>query len=122
MLSINYRDPRPIYEQVRDSLRQLILSGAIEPEEKLPSVRTLAASLAINPNTIQRAYRELEGDGFIYTIPGKGCFVGSEQEVDRGRMNQLLTEFDSIIEQLTLIGVSCDELIRRISEKGGKEE
>ena len=122
MIGLNYRDSRPIYEQIKDNYRKLIASGAMAPGEKLPSVRELASQLAINPNTIQRAYRELEGDGFIYTIPGKGCFVGSEQEVDRGRMNQLLTEFDSIIEQLTLIGVSCDELIRRISEKGGKEE
>ncbi|MBQ1271426.1 MAG: GntR family transcriptional regulator [Clostridia bacterium] len=122
MIGLNYRDSRPIYEQIKDNYRKLIASGAMAPGEKLPSVRELASQLAINPNTIQRAYRELEGEGFIYTIPGKGCFVGSEQEVDRGRMNQLLTEFDSIIEQLTLIGVSCDELIRRISEKGGKEE
>ncbi|MBQ2691435.1 MAG: GntR family transcriptional regulator [Clostridia bacterium] len=122
MIGLNYRDSRPIYEQIKDNYRKLILSGAMAPGEKLPSVRELASQLAINPNTIQRAYRELEGEGFIYTIPGKGCFVGSEQEVDRGRMNQLLTEFDTIIEQLTLMGVSCDELIRRISEKGGKEE
>jgi len=122
LIGLNYRDSRPIYEQIKDNYRKLILSGAMAPGEKLPSVRELASQLAINPNTIQRAYRELEGEGFIYTIPGKGCFVGSEQEVDRGRMNQLLTEFDTIIEQLTLMGVSCDELIRRISEKGGKEE
>ena len=122
MIGLNYRDSRPIYEQIKDNYRKLILSGAMAPGEKLPSVREMASQLAINPNTIQRAYRELEGEGFIYTIPGKGCFVGSEQEVDRGRMNQLLTEFDTIIEQLTLMGVSCDELIRRISEKGGKEE
>lgn len=75
MLSINYKDPRPIYEQVRDALRQLILSGAIAPGEKLPSVRELAASLAINPNTIQRSYRELEALGLINTVPGKGAFA-----------------------------------------------
>ena len=78
MLSINYKDPRPIYEQVRDALRQLILSGAIKPEEKLPSVRELAGSLAINPNTIQRAYRELESGGLIYTVAGKGAFASSD--------------------------------------------
>ena len=78
MLSINYKDPRPIYEQVRDALRQLILSGAIAPGEKLPSVRELAASLAINPNTIQRSYRELEALGLINTVPGKGAFAATD--------------------------------------------
>lgn len=60
MISINFRDSRPIYEQVKDSLRRLIVSGALSPDEKLPSVRELASQLVINPNTIQRAYRELD--------------------------------------------------------------
>ena len=63
MITLNYRDARPIYEQVRDGLRRLIVSGAIADGEKLPSVRALASQLAINPNTIQRAYRELESEG-----------------------------------------------------------
>ena len=63
MITLNYRDARPIYEQVRDGLRRLIVSGAIADGEKLPSVRALASQLAINPNTIQRAYSELESEG-----------------------------------------------------------
>ena len=63
MIQLNYRDSRPIYEQVRDGLRRLVVSGAISPGDKLPSVRQLAASLAINPNTIQRAYEALEQEG-----------------------------------------------------------
>ena len=63
MISLNYRDSRPIYEQIRDGLRKLIVTGALGADEKLPSVRALAAQLAINPNTIQRAYNELEGEG-----------------------------------------------------------
>ena len=65
MLSLNYRDARPIYEQVKDGLRHLVVTGAIQAGDKLPSVRALASSLAINPNTIQRAYSELENEGFI---------------------------------------------------------
>ena len=65
MISLNYRDSRPIYEQIRDGLRKLIVTGALSADEKLPSVRALAAQLAINPNTIQRAYNELEGEGYI---------------------------------------------------------
>ena len=70
MISLNYRDSRPIYEQIRDGLRKLIVTGALGADEKLPSVRALAAQLAINPNTIQRAYNELEGEGYIYSVPG----------------------------------------------------
>ena len=75
MVPINYRDPRPIYEQLQDGFRQLILSGVLSPGSKMPSVRELAASLAINPNTIQRAYRELEAEGCICSVPGRGSFV-----------------------------------------------
>ena len=60
MISLNYRDARPIYEQVKDGLRKLVVSGALQPGEKLPSVRAMASTLAINPNTIQRAYEALE--------------------------------------------------------------
>lgn len=122
MIGLNYRDSRPIYEQIKDNYKKLILSGGLAPDERLPSVRELAAQLAINPNTIQRAYRELENEGIIYTIPGKGSFAGKQQEVDRGRMNQLLTDFDHIVSQLVLMGISREELLRRISGEGGVEE
>ena len=72
MISLNYRDSRPIYEQIKDGLRKLIVTGAMQPDEKLPSVRALATQLSINPNTIQRAYNELETEGYIYSVPGKG--------------------------------------------------
>ena len=71
MIQLNYRDAKPIYEQIKDGLKHLLVSKAIETGEKLPSVRELAASLAINPNTIQRAYKELESEGYIYTVSGK---------------------------------------------------
>ena len=75
MITLNYRDARPIYEQVCDGLRRLIVSGAIADGDKLPSVRALATQLAINPNTIQRAYNELESSGYCCSVPGKGCFA-----------------------------------------------
>ena len=77
MISLNYRDSRPIYE-IKDGLRKLIVTGGLGPDEKLPSVRALAAQLAINPNTIQRAYNELEGEGYIYSVPGKGSFASAD--------------------------------------------
>ncbi|MBQ2651592.1 MAG: GntR family transcriptional regulator [Clostridia bacterium] len=121
MIGLNYRDSRPIYEQIKDNYKKLILSGAIAPDEKLPSVRELAARLAINPNTIQRAYRELETEGIIYTVPGKGCFAGKPQEVDKGRMQQLLTDFDRMVGKLLLMGITKEELQMRIAEEGGAE-
>ena len=76
MLALNYRDSQPLYSQIRDGLRRLIVSGALEPGEKLPSVRAMAADLAINPNTIQRAYTELENEGLIHSVPGEGSYAG----------------------------------------------
>lgn len=122
MLSINYRDPRPIYEQVRDSLRQLILSGAIEPEEKLPSVRTLAASLAINPNTIQRAYRELEQLGLIYTVAGKGAFAASDGAAKEKRKQEILDTVSAGLRELKLLGAEEGELLSLIRSVYGEEE
>ena len=80
MISLNYRDSRPIYEQIKDGLRKLIVTGAMKPDEKLPSVRALAQQLSINPNTIQRAYNELESEGYIYSVPGKGSFASGDAE------------------------------------------
>ena len=120
MLSINYKDPRPIYEQVRDALRQLILSGAIKPEEKLPSVRELAGTLAINPNTIQRAYRELEGDGLIYTVAGKGAFAASDGKAAVRRREELTTVLRQTLQELKLLGMTWQELTEEIQRVYGK--
>ena len=121
MISIDNRDPRPLYEQAVDGFRTLIVAEALAPDDKLPSVRSLAMQLAINPNTIQRAYRELETEGIIYTVPGKGCFAGKPQEVDKGRMQQLLTDFDRVVGKLLLMGITKEELQMRIAQEGVAE-
>ena len=79
MIILDYKDARPIYEQVVDKFQKLILTGALEPNTKMPSVRSLAVELSINPNTIQRAYAELEREGFIYTVKGRGNFVAYDE-------------------------------------------
>lgn len=117
MININFRDSRPIYEQVKTTLRKLIVSGAMSPDEKLPSVRELASQLVINPNTIQRAYRELEQEGYIISIPGKGSYANLSAQVDEGRKKELLTAMDEIVAELLYLGVTLDELDRRIREK-----
>lgn len=120
MLNLDYRDARPIYEQVRDNLRRLMVSGAIQEGEKLPSVRSLASNLAINPNTIQRAYESLEAEGYVYSIPWKGSFAAPRTGVDEERRDRLLGQFDSLTAELLYLGVTRDRLIARIREKGGE--
>ena len=122
MISINFRDSRPIYEQVKDSLRRLIVSGALPPDEKLPSVRELASQLVINPNTIQRAYRELEHEGYIVSVPGKGSFAREMAGVDSARREELLRAFDDAVEELTYLGLTAEELKDRIDGRAAHDD
>lgn len=114
MIQLNYRDSRPIYEQIQEQLRKLIVSNVIKPDEKLPSIREIATNLAINPNTISRAYHELENDGYIYTIPGKGSFAAPRNDVDSKRETELLKKFDEIALELYFLGHSKADLSARI--------
>lgn len=116
MISINARDPRPIYVQIKESLCRLILTGAMAEGERLPSVRELAMELTINPNTIQRAYRELENEGFIYSMTGKGSFVAPLREVDQGRRMARMTEFRSAALELLQLGSTRQELTAILEE------
>ena len=116
MISLNYRDPRPIYEQLEEKLRRLILSGAIAEGERLPSVRELASQLAINPNTIQRAYRELEQAGFIYSVLGKGSFAGKLSGVDESRRRELREKLTAIWTELLQLGEDPQELQALLKE------
>ena len=110
MLQLNYRDPRPIYEQVKSEFRRLILSGALPRGEKLPSVRELAGSLAINPNTIQRAYRELEAEGCIISMPGKGSFVADAADIARQKRQAAEQALRQALADLRALGCSAKDL------------
>lgn len=105
MIQLNYRDSKPIYEQIKSGLRKLVITNSLAPNDKLPSVRELASSLAINPNTIQKAYHELETEGYIYTVPGKGTFVAEREDIFETRQNELLEEFDELVEELLFLSV-----------------
>ena len=120
MIHLDYRDVRPIYAQVTDGFKEQISSGILIPGDRLPSVRELAASLAINPNTIQRSYRQLEMEGWIVTVPGKGCFVCSNERAAEEEKQRLLAALDESVNALLAFGVSRDALIARI-QKGGKQ-
>ena len=115
MIHLDYRDARPIYAQIADNLRNQIAAGILRPDDRLPSVRELAAELAINPNTIQRAYRELESEGWIATVPGKGCFVCPREP---GSNDPRWDAFDQAAAQLLTAGITPEELIRHIQEGG----
>ena len=104
MLQLNYRDPRPIYEQVKSEFRRLILSGALPRGEKLPSVRELAGSLAINP------YRELETDGCIISMPGKGSFVADAADIARQKHQAAEQALRQALADLRALGCSAEEL------------
>lgn len=114
MININFRDPRPIYEQIKDNLRRLIVSGILAADRKIPSVRELASELAINPSTIQRAYRELEAEGYICSVPGKGSFVCARDEANLARQAELLSKFDELVTELGYIGVNKQQLAERL--------
>ncbi|MBE6963294.1 MAG: GntR family transcriptional regulator [Ruminococcaceae bacterium] len=116
MLTLNYRDSRPIYEQIRDGLKKLIVSGAMSPDEKLPSVRALAQQLSINPNTIQRAYNELENEGFIYSIPGKGSFAAAVVDGGESRKRELVEKIRELAAELRYLGVDEEELAALVKE------
>ena len=121
MIALNHRDSRPIYEQVRDGLRRLIITGGIPAGDKLPSVRAMAAQLAINPNTIQRAYEALEHEGYAYSVPGKGSFAALPMDVSAGRREELLAKLDAVVQELVYLGLSPADIAERCLT-GGKEE
>ena len=114
MINIDNRDPRPLYEQVVDGFRRLIVSGALQPDDKLPSVRSLASQLVINPNTIQRAYRELEAQGYVYSAAGRGSFVAPSDKTGELHRQELLTRFDDVVRELGDAGFGRAQLIERL--------
>ena len=120
MVHLDYRDGRPIYAQIVAGFRQQITTHVLQPGDKLPSVRELAGSLAISPNTIQRSYRQLEAEGWIVTVPGKGCFVCEAPESYRRELERLLQTLDETCETLINLGVTREEIIRRLQKEGNK--
>ena len=119
MVHLDYRSAKPIYTQIVEGFREQIATGILQPGEKLPSVRELAAGLAINPNTIQRSYRQLEGEGWIVTIPGKGCFVCQTETGKEKETQRWLAVFDESAAMLRTLGLSQEDLVLRL--KGGSK-
>ena len=122
MIQLDFGDHRPLYEQIKDKIKQLIINGVLSENDKIPSVRELAAELAINPNTIQQAYKDLEGEGYIYSLKAKGNFVSphgkTAKEVDT---SYLLESLCQTIRELRFLGINQDTIFD-IAEKIYKED
>lgn len=124
MLNIDYRDSRPIYEQVADGFEHMVMCGVLEPEYQMPSVRQLAMELSINPNTIQKAYAELERRGVVYSVKGRGSFVSSEaKDLKRKRLDKIKAQMIEIANEAIELGTDVSVLIDWLEEgtKGGKK-
>lgn len=118
MFQIDLKSRKSIYEQVIDNVKELIVTGVLPAESKLPSVRELSKTLTVNPNTVQKAYRELEHQGYIYTVTGLGCFVATreEKQIDMKRVKQIMEELTLAIRELMYLGVTADDIRRKIDE------
>ena len=117
MLTLNYRDSRPIYEQIKDGLRRMIVTGAMAQDEKLPSVRALATQLSINPNTIQKAYSELDVRGIIYSVPGRGCYVSENAAALLGEYKRTqLHTLSQLTQELAMAGIPQEDVARCVED------
>ena len=122
MIKLNYKEARPLYEQIKESIRKMVISTAFLADEKLPSVREMASQLAVNPNAIERAYQELEQDGYVYRRKDEGTFVAKENRVNEMRRRELMQKFDLVVRELSELSVSSNELAERVEviTKGDK--
>lgn len=123
MLQLDFRSRVPVYEQLIEKIKELIVYRVLKADEQLPSVRELALELTINPNTIQKAYRELERQGYIYSVPGKGSFVRPNEQINNsGKKEELLKQLRKITTELMYLGVSVEEIRETLDRSGGGAE
>jgi GntR family transcriptional regulator len=124
MFELDIRSRKPIYEQLVEKLKQLIINDVLKEDEKLPSVRELAQQLTINPNTIQKAYRELESQGYIYSLKGKGSFVHPSGKVDNEEeLKKVREELKKLFAEAIYLGMSSEEIAALLREvEGGQQD
>lgn len=112
MFQLDLRDRKPLYEQIKEKMKALIISGALKTDERIPSVRELAQSLTINPNTIQKAYKDLETEGFIYSVRAKGSFVAPlDKKANQARHNELIQELEKVVAELLYLDEPQEQLL-----------
>ncbi len=119
MIHINFQDSRPIYEQIVDGYKHLILAGVLEQDERMPSVRALAVELSTNPNTVQKAFMELEREGFIYSVRGRGNFVKGNDTLLEKKQEEMIEELAKLLVEARELGIDQETLIREAVERAG---
>lgn len=122
MILLDLKDSRPIYEQVTERLQELMILGVLEEDSQMPSVRSLATELSINPNTIQRAYGELERRGYIYTVKGRGSFVGSIRRLREAKREELARKMGTLAREAIGLGMSREEFMQVADTEYGKAD
>lgn len=122
MIGIDLQNRKPIYEQVVERFQTLIVNGILEPDSQMPSVRSLAMELSINPNTIQKAYSMLEQEGYIYPVKGRGNFVSGNAGLKLKKQESIFQSLQDLVEQGKELDISCEmfvEKTKQFYEKGG---
>lgn len=125
MIILDYRDRRPIYEQIVERFQELMMSGVMDRDAQLPSVRSLAMDLSITPNTIQRAYAELERRGYIYSVKGKGSFVADNRALKEQKRQEVLKRQEETALEALRLGVDegkLTEIIHKVYDRGGESD
>ena len=123
MFQLDHGDHRPIYEQIKDKMKTLIITGVLRENDKVPSVRELASMLTINPNTIQKAYRDLETEGYLYSLRAKGSFVSPRHEVvKRSDTEEVLEQFKTLVSKMNFLGVSYDALLDVLKDEFNRKD
>ncbi len=111
MIKLDYKNDKPLHEQIEQGIRSLIINGVLEKDEQLPSVRELSVSLTVNPNTVQRAYRTLEAEGIINSVRGKGNFVAKIPDIDPRRLTELYETLRASVTELAYYGEKLNDIL-----------
>ncbi len=115
MIQLDLYDHRPIYEQIKEKIKELIISGVLKADEQIPSVREMAQRLAINPNTIQHAYKDLEAEGYIYSLRAKGSFVSTRSHIRENSENgALVEEIEALLKQARFLKIPKEDIIKKL--------
>lgn len=122
MILIDYKDRRPLYEQIAEKMSELMVRGILEQDSQLPSVRSLATDLSINPNTIQRAYAQMEREGYIYSVKGRGSFVADNRQIKEKKQQEIWEQLEILIRNAKEIGITMSEFQNKVHSGYGIEE
>ncbi len=123
LFALDYTEKKALYEQVKDKMKDLIVNGILQENEQLPSVRELSMHLTVNPNTIQKAYKDLETEGYIYSVQGKGNFVAKQSAANRDeKCTALYRQMEELVRELIFVGETEETVQNRLKQFFSKED